>query len=98
MAKSSNGESKPTKTTSRRRVAKAPTPSPTAIPSIASVPATASDSPRNAAPEGFPNLADVRRRAYELYLQRGGGHGRDLDDWYEAERQLGGQRKSLPRA
>ena len=31
---------------------------------------------------------DVARRAYELFLSRGGQHGRDLDDWLEAERQL----------
>jgi hypothetical protein len=30
----------------------------------------------------------VARRAYELFLARGAGHGRDLDDWLEAERQL----------
>ena len=27
-------------------------------------------------------------RAYELYLARGGGDGRDFDDWIEAEREL----------
>lgn len=31
---------------------------------------------------------EVARRAYELFLSRGAGHGRDLDDWLEAERQL----------
>jgi hypothetical protein len=31
---------------------------------------------------------EVARRAYELFLARGAGHGRDLDDWLEAERQL----------
>jgi hypothetical protein len=31
---------------------------------------------------------DVARRAYELFLSRGGQHGRDVDDWLEAERQL----------
>lgn len=31
---------------------------------------------------------DVARRAYDLYQSRGEDHGRDLDDWYEAERQL----------
>lgn len=33
----------------------------------------------------------VRRRAYELYQQRGGEHGHDLEDWLTAEREvLGG--------
>jgi hypothetical protein len=31
---------------------------------------------------------DVARRAHELFLARGGQHGRDIDDWLEAERQL----------
>lgn len=33
---------------------------------------------------------DVRiaRRAYELYEQRGGCHGEDQADWFEAERQI----------
>ena len=31
---------------------------------------------------------DIARRAYELYEQRGGEHGRDLDDWLLAENRL----------
>ena len=31
---------------------------------------------------------DIARRAYELYLARGREHGRDLDDWLAAEREL----------
>jgi hypothetical protein len=30
----------------------------------------------------------IRRRAYEMYLARGGGHGNDLEDWLQAEREL----------
>lgn len=30
----------------------------------------------------------VRRRAYELYVARGGAGGSEMDDWLEAERQL----------
>jgi hypothetical protein len=30
----------------------------------------------------------VAQRAYELYLERGGGQGQDLDDWLSAEREL----------
>jgi hypothetical protein len=30
----------------------------------------------------------IARRAYELFLARGASHGRDLDDWLEAERQV----------
>jgi hypothetical protein len=30
----------------------------------------------------------IRRRAYEMYLERGGEPGRDLEDWLHAEREL----------
>ena len=32
--------------------------------------------------------SDIARRAYELYLARGGEHGHDVDDWLQAEREL----------
>jgi hypothetical protein len=35
----------------------------------------------------------ITRRAYEIYLQRGGEHRRDLDDWLEAEREIRGSEK-----
>jgi len=35
-----------------------------------------------------PTEDEIRRRAYEIYLQRGGAHGHDLDDWFYAERDL----------
>jgi hypothetical protein len=45
-------------------------------------------------PEGPIGSADrgehISRRAYDLYLARGGEHGRDLDDWTQAERELDG--------
>lgn len=31
---------------------------------------------------------DVRRRAYEIYEERGGQHGLDQDDWYRAEQEV----------
>ena len=34
-------------------------------------------------------LADkIRRRAYDIYLERGSEAGRDLEDWLQAEREL----------
>jgi len=30
----------------------------------------------------------IAARAYEIYLARGGDHGRDQDDWFQAEREL----------
>jgi hypothetical protein len=35
-----------------------------------------------------PSPDEVQRRAYELYVRRGGTHGGDLDDWFDAECQL----------
>ena len=35
-----------------------------------------------------PGRDEIARRAYDLFLARGGTHGRDLDDWLEAEAQL----------
>jgi hypothetical protein len=32
----------------------------------------------------------IRRRAYEIYLERGEQPGRDLEDWFQAERELEG--------
>ena len=31
---------------------------------------------------------EIRRRAYEIYLERGEQPGRELDDWFQAEREL----------
>lgn len=35
-----------------------------------------------------PSEEDIRLRAYHRYLERGGGHGMDYDDWIEAEKEL----------
>jgi hypothetical protein len=32
-----------------------------------------------------PNHDEIRRRAYEVYLERGGHSGRELEDWLQAE-------------
>jgi hypothetical protein len=33
---------------------------------------------------------EIRRRAYEIYLERGEQPGRELDDWLQADRELEG--------
>ncbi|HXE33865.1 MAG TPA: DUF2934 domain-containing protein [Verrucomicrobiae bacterium] len=33
-------------------------------------------------------LAEIRERAFEIHIERGGIHGCDLDDWLQAEREL----------
>jgi Protein of unknown function (DUF2934) len=35
-----------------------------------------------------PPLAEIRQRAFEIHIERGGIHGCDLDDWLQAEREL----------
>ena len=35
-----------------------------------------------------PTEDDIARRAYQLFMERGGGHGRDLDDWLLAKDEL----------
>ena len=35
-----------------------------------------------------PSLAEIRERAFEIHVERGGIHGCDLDDWRQAEREL----------
>jgi Protein of unknown function (DUF2934) len=35
-----------------------------------------------------PSREDIARLAYELYLQRGGEPGRDIEDWVKAEKVL----------
>jgi Protein of unknown function (DUF2934) len=37
---------------------------------------------------------EIRRRAYEIYLERGEQPGRDLDDWLQAGREL---KRGVPR-
>jgi hypothetical protein len=42
--------------------------------------------------EGAPSDDDIRTRAYQRFLERGGGHGQHFDDWIEAERELKGRK------
>jgi hypothetical protein len=39
-----------------------------------------------------PSDDDIRRRAYERYLERGANHGMDFEDWLVAERELRGSK------
>jgi hypothetical protein len=50
----------------------------------ASSPADPSVQPRAQSPDED----QVARLAYELFLKRGGAHGHDQEDWFQAERQL----------
>ena len=33
---------------------------------------------------------EIAKRAYEIWLNEGGGHGSDLNHWLQAERELAG--------
>jgi len=35
-----------------------------------------------------PSGEEIARRAHELYIQRGGEHGKDVEDWVRAEKEL----------
>ena len=39
---------------------------------------------------------EIRRRAYELYLERGQEPGHDLEDWLQAERELASHEITYP--
>jgi hypothetical protein len=38
--------------------------------------------------ENLPIEEQIRRRAYELYVERGNESGSDLDDWLQAEEEI----------
>ncbi len=48
------------------------------------------ESTRNvgAAPRSGPTHEQIARRAYEIFLARGGTHGNAEQDWIQAEREL----------
>ena len=48
------------------------------------IPPDGEDTSRNHA----PSHDEIRRRAYEIYLERDGLPGDELDDWLRAEREL----------
>jgi len=39
-------------------------------------------------PSNAPSPEEIRERAYELHLEGGCIHGRDLEDWLQAEQEL----------
>jgi hypothetical protein len=56
-------------------------------------PVVIGDGPSLGSGEGLKQNATSRnervsRRAYQRFEERGGEHGRDLEDWLEAEREL----------
>lgn len=75
----------------RRRAASANSgaaePLSTAAPVIDSA-AEMSSSAAGSAIASAPSYDEIAEAAYHRYLERGGGHGQDFEDWLEAERRL----------
>src|SRR5437016_4820279 len=94
------GTAVPAQPKPRRQKATAPPPEPDAIaadPSIeesehsgAGIPNEAGDDAplESISMSSEPREEEIRMRAYHRYLERGGGHGMDFEDWLEAEREL----------
>ncbi len=40
------------------------------------------------AAEGHPRREKIKLRAHQIYVERGGAHGQDVEDWLKAEREL----------
>ena len=38
--------------------------------------------------ERHPTREEIELRAYQIYVERGGAHGNDLEDWLQAEFEL----------
>jgi Protein of unknown function (DUF2934) len=45
--------------------------------------------PKSQAQPATDTTGGIARRAYDLYLARGCEHGHDVEDWLQAERNLG---------
>jgi hypothetical protein len=46
------------------------------------------------AKQHLPTHQEIEQRAHEIYLRRGGDHGRDVDDWLKAEAELRNERQA----
>jgi hypothetical protein len=55
------------------------------------IPSTAADAmpgERSSSADVADPVEEIRRRAYDRYLARGGAPGSEVDDWYAAEREV----------
>jgi hypothetical protein len=52
----------------------------------------AAEEPIKQAPAHKPTEEEIRQRAYEIYLARGGAPGHEVEDWFQAERELRSKR------
>ena len=56
------------------------------MPEAGSVPLVRKTSPASSAPVDL--AAQIRERAYQLYLERGSTPGHENEDWFKAEREV----------
>jgi len=49
-------------------------------------------------PEKLPLEEQIRRRAYELYVQRGCESGSEFEDWLQAEEEIQAAEEHKPRS
>lgn len=47
-----------------------------------------SPSSKQVSAEGHPTHEEIELRAYQIYVERGGAPGNDLEDWLQAEFEL----------
>ena len=51
---------------------------------------------RQDAPNGIPStVEEIRQRAHEIFLARGGEPGKELEDWLRAESELKHERAAV---
>lgn len=51
--------------------------------------------PASVIPDPRTDEETTRKRAYELYVERGMDVGHDLDDWFRAEEELSGKARAV---
>jgi hypothetical protein len=64
-----------------------PTRRPTVTRRIARSSVAGTPIPGERIPQAAPH-EEIARRAYALFIARGGTHGQDLADWFQAEREV----------
>jgi hypothetical protein len=97
-----HAKTNPTSKSSQKSVSPPPPPAVTAS-NTAAAPVTQAQAPKEikpaaaapavqaasvATPRPAPSQEQIARRAYELFLARGGEHGHHDEDWNQAERDL----------
>ena len=51
--------------------------------------------PVSVIPKSLTDEGTTRKRAYELYVDRGMEDGHDLEDWFRAEEELSGKMRAV---